>query len=379
MPFSKNKSINTERYILSQVDIGGFNNIKMVFENYIVAAYLTNRRLILPPPKKFYLVDKDQSEITDFINLEVIKRYINIISCRTKPLYINTYDEYERFIKNNCYKFSSNNNSIISYDGLLKLNKHKFITYNDRYLDYWQCNHKCSSWHFKKLQDIIGYNIPFVNIITKTVDNLIQNSILKKGFNALHIRKGDFQWETINKLSLDVIYNKIKYIFDSDTVLYILTDHTDKTFFKELYNNFSNIMFFSDFNLNNLTQTIDKQYLPMIDMELATRANIFVGTRLSTFSGNIQIMRGYRKKKLKLERYNTTNYIDSILYTSGPDNNSNNSNNSNNEAKSYPSLKDNNDNNNYLDIYYDNYPVKNKINGDVKICSWSNVYKSYWE
>ena len=369
MPFrKKTHQFITNKYILAQVDIGGFNNIKMVFENYIVIAYLTNRILVLPPPKHFYLLENsDTYQITDFLKLDNIKNHIQIQYYYEYPINCKNNNEYQYFLENKCYRFDTNQGLILEED-LKKIANYQYITYNTngpslRLLDYWYCQVRCNNQNLKNLKHIMGEKIQFVDIITNTTNKLIKNSELKKGYNAIHIRKGDFQWKEINNLSIEDIYQQLKYILDPDTILYILTDQKDKSIFNLLYHKFKTVLFWDD--IKHLYPDINQDYIPMIEMTIGKLANIFVGSRLSTFSGNIMIMRGFHKKHLNKIYKNKSHqkYSDLILYTNKPPY----------VDKTIPYPKYNNEME--IDVYQEQ---DRTFDNNVKICTWDNVYRYFW-
>ena len=295
------------------------------------------------------------------------------------PINCDTNDAYDLFLKNNCYRFSNTNtNGLITEDDILNLSQHEFITYdvdgpNNRLLDYWYCQIRCNDNNLKNLKYIMGYEIQFIDEILINTTNIVTNSILKHGFNAIHVRKGDFQFKEIHNLSISDIYLQLKYILDPTVPLYILTDQKDLSVFDYLNDKFNTILFWKD--VAHLYTSVNIDYIPMIEMSLATKSNLFVGSRLSTFSGNIMIMRGFIKRRMDINSVNDNQvYQDLILYTNSP---------SGKEIIPYPTVLNRINNNqinkvtmDYVDVYHEQ--DKSVPNPSTKICTWDKVYRYFW-
>ena len=112
-------------------------------------------------------------------------------------------------------------------------------------------------------------------------------------FNAVHIRRNDFlqvrkeiaELQTINLL--DDISNRIP----NDKPLFIATDEADKSVFLPLKEKY-NILYITDFehNRSSLSELL-------VDQIICSKANIFLGSHLSTFSDYVNILRAQNKKK----------------------------------------------------------------------------------
>lgn len=83
-------SLDDAKFITFDVDIGGFNNIRMQFEYLLCIAAVTGRTLVLPPPAPWYLINwgpiQREGDIdgvcdyAEFFDLPVLKKYIDVIS-----------------------------------------------------------------------------------------------------------------------------------------------------------------------------------------------------------------------------------------------------------------------------------------------------------
>lgn len=70
----------TQRFIVFEIDCGGFNNIRMQLEVLVGLAKLTNRTLILPPKTKWYLLGPQEFLIGDAWDLSSIGSFVPILT-----------------------------------------------------------------------------------------------------------------------------------------------------------------------------------------------------------------------------------------------------------------------------------------------------------
>lgn len=76
-------------------------------------------------------------------------------------------------------------------------------------------------------------------------------------------------------------------------LLYVATDETEKKFFDPFINSNHDLRFLDDYwDMANLS-SFQKEHLGMIEVIVASRGRVFVGTYYSTFSGYISRIRGY--------------------------------------------------------------------------------------
>ena len=80
----------SHQYILFDVDLGGFNNIRMQFEYMALMAAITGRKLVLPAPSPWYLINwgpitregdiDGVSNHGEFFDLAALNQYVNVIT-----------------------------------------------------------------------------------------------------------------------------------------------------------------------------------------------------------------------------------------------------------------------------------------------------------
>ena len=93
----------------------------------------------------------------------------------------------------------------------------------------------------------------------------------------------------VHEVNEGTILKQVHKLIPQQSYVYILTDQKDKSIFKNLQKYYK-VLYYNDISTNI---TVPNYYIPMIEMGIGTRANIFIGSRLSTFSGYIMIERGF--------------------------------------------------------------------------------------
>lgn len=129
-------------------------------------------------------------------------------------------------------------------------------------------------------------------------------------FNAVHIRRGDFQRSiganTKDRTGAEAIAAMDRH-FDRDKRLVILTDEADDPFFDEIKDAYSELVFLDWYILQNYGQkfrdlpTHDSIALAYLSQLIASFSDDFIGTLNSTYTGLIQRYRGNRGKDEKFK------------------------------------------------------------------------------
>lgn len=101
-------------------------------------------------------------------------------------------------------------------------------------------------------------------------------------FNALHVRRGDFQYKN-TRIDANEIYSNISDLLPDKSTLYIATDEKNKAFFEILKEHYD-VYFLDDFF--DLVPNLNKHYYGMLEQIILSTGKTFIGTYYSTFSGN---------------------------------------------------------------------------------------------
>lgn len=161
------------------------------------------------------------------------------------------------------------------------------------------------TWSKRFVRDHLRY-IDEIQCAAARVVNAIRDRVRKKKtddvdgiFDAVHIRRGDFQYKG-TRLEADKLIEKSSDLIPAGTTVYIATDEKKKSFFKPFADKYDAI-YLDDFK--HLIEGINTNYYGMLDQLIASRGRVFVGTYHSTFTGFINRMRGYHAVKNKLPHF----------------------------------------------------------------------------
>lgn len=109
---------------------------------------------------------------------------------------------------------------------------------------------------------------------------------------AVHVRRNDFlqqyPWQNIRA---DRLLHVLRARVSRGARLYIASDEADRNFFASLRAEYE-LHFIKDFT-SAIVADLAKELIACVEQMVCTLAQVFVGTRLSTYSGYITRLRGY--------------------------------------------------------------------------------------
>jgi carbamoyltransferase len=307
---------------------GGFSNIRMTYELAAAISVITNRTLILPP--KIYclfLAEHHQKDTFfnwwDAFDLDAFKSQFNCVSYEDIPEYVSLENNIQYY--ENIDKIA--NIILFKGDEYKQWGVQRGISNNQVLI----CNidDQEDFGNFSQGRDIINLDLPdkFIhfprnlfghfyyhvygngpiqrNLIRDKIQNglkyrpeffkktkLVKEKIGK--YNAIHVRRNDFlQTRPDTSTSqLNTLLDDIKDRIPNNIPLYIATDEQNKELFDILKTHYNTIYFQNDFYLN-----LNKHESLILDQIVCSEADIFLGSKYSTFSDYINVLRGYNNKK----------------------------------------------------------------------------------
>jgi hypothetical protein len=346
------------KFVVFQPDLGGWNNIRMALEVVILFALLTQRVLVLPPDAVLYLLSKNKkwgdnfSNMDDYFNFDHLRdqgkggggirtitmpEFLDLI--RKDPYYwleryntttnIPSRDASKQplwdFLESSCYwrqwqpgkTFLTFGPYFPGWNESSRYRRHS-INYKRLAIPYETAFAEKPVVYFaghdknRMLTLFYGYLYMAQDALDLKVKRFVRDrmryhdaifclggeivSYLPRNFVAFHIRRGDFQHKH-TQLSADEILKNVEGLLPdkgADSSAYISTDEKDKNFFAPFSRRFGNVFFLSNFTESVGLSHIDQNFLGMIEQVICSSAHIFIGTPLSTFTGYISSIRGYK-------------------------------------------------------------------------------------
>jgi len=315
-----------EKFISFDPWRGGFSNIRMSYEMAAAISIITKRKLIIP--HKIYCL---------FFSELNKKSFFDVWNVLDKDLFIKNFNcvDYEHV-----EEYKSLENNIQYFHGVAKIaklilfidqheewnvfqkpiNRNNFIfcekEYENDYIKFAkERSGICIKMHDKYIhfpRNLFGHFYYHIYGNGPIERNLIKNKIINgikyknyffeeakkvknilKSFNAIHVRRNDFlrvRKESAENQMIQLKFN-LKNKITNKSPLYIATDEKDKKVFDFLKKDYE-IFFLEDF-FKDL-----KNYEAMaLDQTICSEAEVFLGSKLSTYTDYINIIRGVNEKQ----------------------------------------------------------------------------------
>ena len=251
------------KYVSFDTWWGGFNNIRQSIELIAGISYMTGRKIILPP--KIFI-----DHLCDHTDKSTFLKYLCI-----------------SFNPKNWGAGDSLTNCLITNTDVKSNKKVIDLRVDDEYI------------HFPR--NLFGLFYQVLNIddgfknklreglkVNKHIDEMAEK-VISGDYNAIHVRLGDFS-NTRKEQTIELrneLSNLIEQNFKNDKPLFIATDEKNFKGFKNLGE-----VYDIRFLVNN------NKYISMIlDTVICSNADKFLGTKYSTYTDYIHILRHYKNKK----------------------------------------------------------------------------------
>merc|ERR1712166_795062 len=130
------------------------------------------------------------------------------------------------------------------------------------------------------MRDHVHYRVDMLAIAAEGVDQIGGQG----SYTSMHVRRGDLQYPEV-KISADrLVPNIDPWLTRSNKKkIYISTDEKDKTFFKAFTDKGHEVVFWRDLDISK-NKRVPFHWEGMMEQLVASQSNLFIGTRLSTFS-----------------------------------------------------------------------------------------------
>ena len=339
-----------ELFITFELDQGGLNNIRMAFEYVVVIAAITGRTLVRPPPQPWYLLDYGpmhqgvKGGVTNFpeiFNIDLLKQVLPVFTAeefvqnqRVKQIQAREEPDMSdvRSAFKNWYAWCRLHGYSVSwnaYDSLICWPDIESVKQSVDLTEEWVDNRNLVEFdssmvsaevlHFPSDQNTrqlaqVATMLSFKNAdLYKEIRRLLKNFVTYvpevfeisqqlitglpvEGYNSLHIRRNDFQYDS-SRASAEATIQNTKNILEENISLYIATDETELEFLDTFgleYSVFCWNDFFTSRSATDVSITdIPEKLIGPIEQLICAHGYRFIGTELSTFSSYITRLKGY--------------------------------------------------------------------------------------
>ena len=323
------------RYLSFSPYFSGLSNIIMSYEILLSIAYITKRKVILPPDVWMLFHSKcynqkdwkkeDYVDIWEILDKDVITREFDCIDFYDVPEFQGKFEqmETERSYTGNLGGVIDGSDISCYYSHRMKtIDPDQIVFTGDDNIDKGDFDHFCQGRKSINLNDYTKKFLHFENNLFGHYwymiypGNAIERNILKDkintcfryknkfyelskkvkerigDYNSVHVRRNDFKICHAERLvPSDLLLDKLYSFFESSKPLYIATDEKDLSFFDPVREKYD-IYFYQYFDFNTTALETD-----VMDQVICADSDIFIGTYLSTYTKRINVMRGIDGKQ----------------------------------------------------------------------------------
>lgn len=325
------------RYLVFDLDLGGFNNILMQLEVLVVLAWLTGRTLVLPPPQPFYLLGESPRSLLDFVDIEALRTHIDVALAEEIWPEAGTYGPFLSLMRQKGWApgWDAEKCALV-YPASALTDRLELVSrlHRRRCVAITEAERSCEILFFQStvearmfgvfeafflfadpanerraravVRDSIRYRPEVYALAARAVT---EAPLGGSGFSAMHVRRGDFQYKK-TQIGGEEILRHTANLAPPGAVLYVATDEADPAFLQPLAERFR-LVRFADLPIAG---AVPEHWVGIVETLICAMApGVFVGTRLSTFSARIVTIRGHLS-------YGTGPYagIDTAVYYTQP-------------------------------------------------------------
>jgi len=360
-PLSPKPLESHRKYVTFEDDTGGWNNIRMAFETFVVIAKVTGRVLVLPPRCRFYLLDrgpvsvfeksstKSTSSYDDYYDFEQLRKFVRVISTEEflereagslgipqdmaqvagKPQYVSNGYHTDYFLKlrelEDVAIWPSGPATRPGFD----IESPELIQPQTKVLHFPMHVSKGLRYLGGVPALLEGKSSATASEVRRFVrDALVYNSFIYRtaaeyvtllgGYNkfaALHVRRNDLQYQD-SFVPGSTSASNVDVLLSPRTKVYIATDETEPSFFSAFEDRHHQVVQMSD--LRNQVAfrlgEINPKYEGMVEQLICAAARVFFGTPSSTFSAHIMRLRGYIHSPIAEDEVETACLFHTIEY-----------------------------------------------------------------
>lgn len=311
-------------FLTFETDEGGFNNIRMAFEYFVLSAALLGRTLVLPVRCGWYLIDwagdwatNTVSTYSDFYDIEHLNRVVPVATTldfvetqkqrlmipdglnMNKPNWSCNWlgnmgkhgnDSWIRWIRRfdtlDLSEAESQTKQIVTHFATISQGPGR----HRRYLYHAQRLLALATRPQAAMRRLLRDNLHYRTEIVMVAEAAVHWMGGAGSFSALHVRRGDFQYKN-TRIAEEAIFANVKSLLRDNERLYVSTDEEHNFFrlFKE-HHQVSLWKYDVESHLESMGISAEPRVVGMIEQTICSMGRIFVGTSGSTFTAQIRTL-----------------------------------------------------------------------------------------